>query len=112
MKENLRTLTIQDFVSEDVYRAATLIRGTVKRLEMMRGTVKRLEMMNDVPIYLPKQIIAIFLTSSVPEFVRVFSTIESLQTGGGFAGGVVYDVSTLVEVAESTYVKMGTVLEH
>ena len=99
MKEKLRTLTMQDFAGEDVHRAATLIRETVKRLEMIQ----------DVPVDLPKQIISIFLTSSVPEFVRVFSTIESLHTVGGFTGGVVYDVPTLVEVAESTYVKLSTV---
>ena len=99
MKEKLRTLTMQNFAGEDVHRAATLIRGTVKRLEMI----------GNVPVDLPKQIITIFLTSSVPEFVRVFSTIESLHTVGGFTGGVVYDVPTLVEVAESTYVKLSTV---
>ena len=96
MKEKLRTLTMQDFAGEDVHRAATLIRGTVKRLEII----------DDIPVDLPKQIIAIFLTSSVPEFVRVSSTIESLHTVGGFTGGVVYDVPTL---AESTYVKLSTV---
>ena len=99
MKEKLRTLTMQNFAGEDVHRAATFIRGTVKRLEMIY----------DVPVDLPKQIIAIFLTSSVPEFVRVFSTIESLHTVGGFTGGVVYDVPTFVEVAESTYVQLSTV---
>ena len=91
MKEKIRALTMQDIAGEDVHRAATLIRGTVKRLEMI----------DDVPVDLPKQIIA--------KFVRVFSTIESLHTVGGFTGGVVYDVSTLVAVAESTYVKMSTV---
>ena len=56
MKEKLRTLTMQDFAGEDVHRAATLIRGTAKRLEMI----------HDVPIYLPKQIIAIFLPLLFP----------------------------------------------
>ena len=98
MKEKLRTLTMKAFAGEDVHRAATLIRGTVKRLEMI----------GDVPVDLPKQIIAIFLTSSVPEFVRVFST-EILHTVGGFTGGVVYHIPTLVEVAEPTYVKLSTV---
>ena len=78
-----------DFAGEDVHRAATLIRGTVKRLEMI----------HDVLIDLPKQNIAIFLTSSVPEFLRVSFTIQSLHTVVGFAGG-------MVEVEESTHVKL------
>ena len=59
MKENLKSLTLQDFKGEDGNKAVTLIRGTVIRLEMI----------DDVPSDLPKQIIAIFFTSTVPEFV-------------------------------------------
>ena len=99
MKEKLRTLTMQDFAGEDVHKAATLIRGTVKRLEMI----------NDVPADLSRQVIKIFLTCSVPEFVRVFSTIDSLHTVGGLVGGVKYTAADLVEVAESAYLKLSTV---
>ena len=50
------------------------------------------------------------MTSSVPEFVRVFSTIDSLHTVGGLVEGVEYTVvASLIEVAESTYVKLSTV---
>ena len=57
MKEKLKTLKMQDFSGEDVHKVATLIRGTVKRLEMI----------NDDSIDLPRQVIKIFLTSSVPD---------------------------------------------
>ena len=87
MKDKLRTLTMQDFAGEDVHKAATVIRGTHKRLEMI----------NDVPSDLPQWIINIFLTCSVPQFIQIFT------------GGVVYDVPTIIEVAESTYVKLSTV---
>ena len=99
MKDKLRTLTMQDFAGEDIHKAATIIRGTHKRLEMI----------NDVPSYLPQWIINIFLTCSVPQFVQIFTTTQSLHSLGGLMGGVVYDVSTIIEVAESTYVKLSTV---
>ena len=99
MKEKLRTLTMQDFAGEDIHKAATVIRGTHKRLEMING----------VPSDLPQWIINIFLTCSVPQFVQIFTTIQSLHSLRGLTGGVVYDVPTLIEVAESTYVKLSTV---
>ena len=99
MKDKLRTLTMQDFAGEDVHKAATVIRGTHKRLEMI----------NDVPSDLHQWIINIFLTCSVPQFVQIFTTIQSLHSLGGLTGGVVYDVPTIIEVAESTYVKLSTV---
>ena len=99
MKEKLRTLTMQDFAGEDIHKAATVIRGTHKRLEMING----------VPSDLPQWIINIFLTCSVPQFVQIFTTIQSLHSLRGLTGGVVYDVPTLIEVAELTYVKLSTV---
>ena len=62
MKDKLRTLRMQDFAGEDIHRAATVIKGTHKRLEMI----------NDVPSDLPQWIINIFLTCSVPQFVHRF----------------------------------------
>ena len=88
MKDKLRTLTMQDFAGEDIHKAATVIRGT-----------QRLEMINDVPSDLPQWIINIFLTCYVPQLVQIFTTIQSLHSLGGLAGGVVYDVPTLIEVA-------------
>ena len=35
---------------------------------------------------------------------QIFTTIQSLHSLGGLTGGVVYDVPTIIEVAESTYV--------
>jgi hypothetical protein len=99
MKDKLRSLKMQDFLGEDVNKVVTLLRGTIKRLEMI----------NDVPIDLPKQIIAIFRTCSVPEFTQIFTTISSLHTLGPLAGGKDYDSETLLEAAESAYVKLSTI---
>ena len=99
MKEKLKSLSMQDFLGEDVNRAVTLLRGTIKRLEMI----------NDVPTDLPKQLIAIFRTCSVPEFTQIFTTIASLHTLGPLTGGVVYDSKALLEIAESAYVKLSTI---
>ena len=99
MKDKLRTLKMQDFLGEDVHRAATLIRGTIKRLQMI----------DDVPSDLTKQLIAIFLTCSVPEFVQIFSTITSLHTLGPLTGGVTYEPASIIEIAESAYIKLSTV---
>ena len=71
--------------------------------------MKRLQIIDDVPSDLSKQIIRIFLTCSVPEFTHIFTTISSLHTLGPITGGVTYDVETLLEAAESAYLKLSTV---
>ena len=98
MKERLRSLTLQDFKGEDVHKLVTLLRGTIKRLEMI----------DDVPVDMPKQLITIFQTCSVPEFVQIFNTIASLHTLGPLTGGQKYDSPTLLEAAESAYLSLST----
>ena len=99
MKEKLFTLTMQDFLGENVLKAVTLLRGTVKRLEMIK----------DVPVDLPKQLIRFFETCSVPEFKQIFTTISSLNAIPLASGGHAYETDTLLETAESAYLQLSTV---
>ena len=101
MKEKLKTLMMQDFAGENVNKATTLLRGTIKRLEMI----------NDVPSDITKQLINIFMTGSVPQFKQHFETLYSLNSISTIpgAGGIKYTSEQILQLAQSSYIQFSTI---
>jgi hypothetical protein len=69
LKESIKTMTMQDFLGEDVEKSITLLRSCIKRLDLI----------NQVLLNVNDQLIRIFQTSSVPAFNKSFEVMSTFE---------------------------------
>ena len=92
MKTSIKTMTLQDFQGENVDKAVTLLRASIKRFKLI----------DEVPLNISDQLTEIFQTASVDKFKQSFIL---LQTMNGMQESS-YDPESILETASRYYKKL------
>ena len=101
LRNSIKTMKVTNFDGEDVSRVVSLIRGVWKRL---KGVGE-----NKVPTDFAKQILAVFQTSTVPEFNSLFehySTSVEVKTRTDPGKDHWPSPDVLFEMAEAKYLEL------
>jgi hypothetical protein len=100
----VREIDISKLPGQDVAKAVSMIRGAHLRLRNIKNPVTK---RNSVPDTFLKDIMTIINTCTVPAFVKVFDTLDSLtalmESGKEVGGFLDKDVEDILELAEKQY---------
>ena len=95
LRDSLKNMTMQDFKGEDVEKAITLLRATIKRLKMF----------NEVPSNISDLVAKVFKSCSVPEFSQGIAILQTIDAIDSISDAV----EMLFEYASKQYKKLADV---